>query len=239
MLRNIHSLLLAITTLSSTITTPPPPCTFNPNTTIPEITAEQLLAAAPKICTTVTEECHPAAEAVRGINTAFANHGLTKLGQKAALLGLMALESVDFTFNVNSFPGRPGQGTKAMLSFPHIYHYAFSQPACTAEVLRISNGKFLNVTFSNMDTIPIMDQKAIRALVLPEKYTYAAASWYLRNKCQASVRERLAEGGFEGFKEYIGGCIFAGNVTSERLAKWCSAVKALKPEGMRAPGECD
>ncbi|KAG0634086.1 hypothetical protein HOY80DRAFT_1140941 [Tuber brumale] len=240
MLQKIPSLplLLAITVLSSTLAAPSPR-TFNPNTTIPKITTQQLRAAAPKFCTKVTEECHPAEDAVQGINTAFANYGLTTLGQKAALLGLMTLESLDFTFNVNHFPGRPGQGTKAMLMFPHIYDYAFSQPACTAEVLRISNGTFLNVTFSNMDQIPVADQKAIRALVLPEKYTYAAAAWYLRNKCHASVMVRLAEGGFGGFKEYIGDCIGAGNVTSDRLAKWCSAVNALKPEGMRAPGECN
>jgi len=126
-----------------------------------------------------------------------------------------------------------------MLMFPHIYDYAFSQPYLKPEVLRIGNGTALNVTFSNMDKIPVEDQKAIRALVLPEKYTYAAAAWYLRNKCQSSMVMELAKGGFEAFKEYVGVCIGAGDVTPERLAKWCFAVKALKPEGMGVPGECN
>jgi len=126
-----------------------------------------------------------------------------------------------------------------MLMFPHIYDYAFSQSALTAEVLRISNGTALNVTFSNMDNIPVADQKAIRALVLPEEYTYAAAPWYLRNKCQSSMVTKLAECGFGAFKEYVGVCIGAGDVTPERLAKWCSAVKALKPGEMEVPGECN
>ena len=38
---------------------------------------------------------------------------------------------------------------------------------------------------------------------------------------------KLAESGFEAFKEYVGVCIGAGDVTPERPAKWCSAVKAL------------
>ncbi|PWW73211.1 hypothetical protein C7212DRAFT_301372 [Tuber magnatum] len=239
MLPNIPSLLLlTIAALSSTLAAPTP-CTFDPNRTIPEISVQQLLAAAPKICTIVTEECHPAPNAVKEINTALAYHGLTALGQKAALLGLMTVESGDFIHNTNKNPGRPGQGTKAMLMFPHIYDYALSQPALTAEVLRISGGEALDVTFDNMDKIPAADQRAILALVLPEKYTYAAAAWYLENKCQASMTVRLAEGGFEGFKEYVGVCIGAGNVTPERLAAWCLAVKALKPVRMGMPRECN
>ncbi|CUS12284.1 unnamed protein product [Tuber aestivum] len=230
-------LLLAITALSSTLAVLAP-CSFNSNRTIPEMSTQQLLAAAPGICTTVTKECHPAPEAVKEINTAFAHYGLTSLGQKAALLGAMTVESEDFIYNVNKFPGRPGQGTKAMLMFPHIYYYAFSQPALTAEVLRISGGVDRNVTFGNMNRTSAADQMAIRELVLPEKYTYAAAPWYLKNRCQASMTARLAEGGFEGFKEYVGACIWAGNVTTERLGKWCSAVRALKPVEMRMPGEC-
>ena len=41
---------------------------------------------------------------------------------------------------------------------------------------------------------------------------------------------KLAERWFEAFKER-GVCIGAGDVTPERLAKWCSAVKALNPKG--------
>ena len=38
---------------------------------------------------------------------------------------------------------------------------------------------------------------------------------------------KLAEDEFEVFKEYVGVCIGAGDVTPERLLKWCSAVKVL------------
>ncbi|PUU83574.1 hypothetical protein B9Z19DRAFT_1038718 [Tuber borchii] len=239
MLPSIPILFLLAIILSSTIAAPAPGA-FNPSTTIPDITIQQLLAAAPTICTAVTEECHPAVDAIKEINTAFAHYRLKTLGQKAALLGLMTLESGNFTYNVNHFPGRPGQGTKAMLMFPHIYDYALSQPALRVEVLRISNGTALNVTIDNTDKIPVADQKAIRALVLPEKYTYAAAMWYLWNKCQASMVMKLAEGGFEAFREYIRDCIDAGDVTSgsDRLKRWCSAVKAMKPEGMGMPEQC-
>jgi len=124
-----------------------------------------------------------------------------------------------------------------MLMFPHIYSYALSQPALRAEVLRISNGTALNVTIDNMGKVPAADQKAIRALVLPEKYTYAAAMWYLWNKCQPSMVMKLAEGGLEAFKEYVSVCIET-DFTCDRVRKWCSVVKALKPEGMGMPEQC-
>lgn len=96
------------------------------------------------------------------------------------------------------------------------------------------------MTFDNLNKIPAADQKAIRALVLPEKYTYAAAMWYLWNRCQAEMVIQLAEGGFEAFKKYIGVCVDAGEVTvgSPRLLNWCFVVKALKPEGMGMPEQC-
>ena len=31
--------------------------------------------------------------------------------------------------------------------------------------------------------------------------------------------------------KYVGVCISVGDVTPERLAKWCSAIEALKPKG--------
>lgn len=121
--------------------------------------------------------------------------------------------------------------------FPFIYSYALSQPALRAEALRISNGTSLNVTIDNMGGVPAADQKAIRALVLPEKYTYAAAMWYLWNECKAEMVIKLAEGGLEAFKEYIVGCINTP-VGDDRVKKWCSVVKALKPEGMGMPEGC-
>ncbi|PUU83576.1 hypothetical protein B9Z19DRAFT_1118918 [Tuber borchii] len=92
-----------------------------------------------------------------------------------------------------------------------------------------------------MDKISIADQKAIHALALPGKYTYAAATWYLGNMCQASMVMKLAGDEFEAFKEYVGVSIGVGDVTSDssdRLTSWCYVVKALKPEGTGMPEQC-
>ena len=50
---------------------------------------------------------------------------------------------------------------------------------------------------------------------------------------------KLAESGFEAFKEYVGVCISVGDVTPERLLKWYSADKALKPKGGGVSEKCN
>jgi hypothetical protein len=86
----------------------------------------------------------------------------------------MAFESADFTANINHFPGRPGQGTKAMLNFPFIYAYAMAQPELSAQVIQLSGGAPLTVDMNNLDSVSTDTQMAIRALVLPDKFVPTA-----------------------------------------------------------------
>ncbi|KAL8952957.1 MAG: hypothetical protein Q9222_001176 [Ikaeria aurantiellina] len=96
------------------------PSSAHPTTTFQKRTAGSLLAIAPKANTcanaTFPKECKTASEAAPFINHSFATYGITTAGEAAAVVAIMAFESGDFKYNINHFPGRPGQGTRNMQS---------------------------------------------------------------------------------------------------------------------------
>lgn len=85
------------------------------------ITTNQFLAIAPKSSSCANPpaagECATAAEAVPLINDAFARYQVESLGEQAALLSLMAFETLDFKYNRNHFPGVAGQGSTSPFYF--------------------------------------------------------------------------------------------------------------------------
>lgn len=90
---------------------------FDGSVVVPAITVAQVLVAAPRAaaCTDSTatlEGCATAPDAAKYLAQGFATYGMNKLAQQAALLSLMTFESGDFVYNINMFPGRPGQGSK-------------------------------------------------------------------------------------------------------------------------------
>lgn len=216
---------------------------FDSSSQLGSITAAQLALAAPgsASCASASfaSECHDAKKAAPLLNDAFKKYKQTTLGEIAALVGLMALESGDFQYNENHFPGRPGQGTKAMLMFNFIYDYAYAQEELKEKTLELGGGKKLSLTFDTVSSVPEDKQKAIRAQVLADKYTFGAASWFLTT-CKPEVQDGVKKGGFKGFQTYMQDCVGTGELkaTDERGVKWCAAVKALKSQGMEMPAEC-
>jgi hypothetical protein len=89
--------------------------TFSTNTKIDALTEQQVLAIAPNSadCTKASfpDECTNATVATEQLNKAFKAYKVWSLGPKAALASLIAFESGDFVYNINHFPGRPGQGS--------------------------------------------------------------------------------------------------------------------------------
>jgi hypothetical protein len=77
------------------------------------ITPEQIKAVAPDTASCDgTQPCRTAEQAAPFINASFKKYNFTTVGEQAALFSLMAFESGNFRFDVNVFPGRPGQGSK-------------------------------------------------------------------------------------------------------------------------------
>lgn len=66
---------------------------------------------------------------------------------------------------------------------------------------------------------------AVRALVLPDEYSWGSAAWFLVSQCGKDVMSALETPGVEGFGKYMG-CVET-TVTSDRLAYYTRALQAF------------
>lgn len=213
---------------------------FDSTAAVGNLTSAQILVAAPNAasCDTATSsECADAATAAEFINQAFSNYGITSLGQKAALLSWMTLESDDFIYSHNVSPGIPGQGTKVMMAFRFVYSYATSIPELKAKALQLGGGTDLVLTASTQDGVAVDVRNNVLDLVVPNEYAFGAAPWFLTTQCTAATTDAVSSGGYEGFAGYLTDCV-GTPASDDRIAKWCSAVKAMKPDSMALPTQC-
>ncbi|CAG8984200.1 hypothetical protein HYALB_00004183 [Hymenoscyphus albidus] len=161
---------------------------------------DQLLQIAPKSKScdgaSFKDECRTAAEAAPFLIKAMADYQITVPNEIAAVLALIALESGEFQYNTNHFPepGRPGQGTRNMQMPDFNLAYAKSIPALKEPLAKITTAD----TTAGMSPDQL---NAIRALVLPDEYSWGSAAWFLTTKC-ASSRPAIQAGGDAGLKAY-------------------------------------
>jgi hypothetical protein len=150
---------------------------------------------------------------------AMSQYGITSPPEIAALLSLIAYETGDFKYNTNHYPapGRPGQGTRNMQMANYNLMYAQSIPALSTKLSAITTGT---------STSGLSDDQlnAIRALVVPDEYSWGSAAWFLTTQC-ASTRAALQAGGQAGYASYLS-CV-GTSATSDRLAYWTRANTAL------------
>jgi LysM repeat protein len=191
-----------------------------------DVTPAAIVAVAPNAasCAGSTEaSCRTADQAAPFINQAFAKFGIDSKGEKAALLSLMAFETGGFVFDINKFPGRPGQGTRNLMMFPFILKYAFETPEVAPKVAQVAPGVTAN---TDPNSVAPDTQNAIRALVLGDDLSFASASWFLKTKCDARFSSDLKSGTQASYESYLTGCI-GTTVTPERIAGFQKAIAAL------------
>lgn len=135
-------------------------------------------------------------------------YGLYAPGQIAAVLSLIGVESVDLKYKHNISPGRPGQGTSAMLMPENVAKYVASIPELK-DGLAAAGG----------------DVSKILELVTDDKYNFGAAPWWLTRVCSKDVIEGLVAGTDAAFQAYMG-CVGV-SATDDRLAYWRRAQKAF------------
>lgn len=104
--------------------------------------------------------------------------------------------------------------------------YAASIPALAPQVANLTGGAG---AAANATALPPDTLNAIRELVLPDRYSFASAAWFLTSQCSCDFQRGLKTGGLDGWKKYIEKCV-STEVTPERQASWEKAVEALKPE---------
>lgn len=210
----LNSLIIGILSLGALV----PTSTAAPFDTIEKRALGSLLAVVPKANTCAgapsPDECKTAAEAVPFINQSFQTYGITTGGEAAAIIGIMAFESGDFKYNINHFPGVPGQGTRNMQSPMFNLKYAQSIPTLTDKLAAAGS-----------------DPKAVLALLTANgAYDFGSAAWFLSTQCSASVRAGLKTGSLAGWQSYIQDCV-GTTPTPDRQAYYESAAKAMGVPG--------
>lgn len=160
----------------------------------------ELIAPKSKSCSgaSYSDECSTAEHAAPFLIKAMADYKITNPNEIAAVLALIALETGELQYNTNHFPapGRPGQGTRNMQMPDNNLAYAKSIPALKEPLAKITTAD--SITGLTTDQL-----NAIRALVLPDEYSWASAAWYLttNEKCVAA-RPTIQAGGDAGLKAY-------------------------------------
>ena len=185
--------------------------------------ADQILQIAPKSSTCANapapDECATNVQAAPFLIAAMSKYSIYSVSEIAAVLSVIAFESGDFKYNTNHFPapGRPGQGTRAMFMPNYVLLYARSIPELADKLNAIT-------TASTVDGLSDDKLNAIRALVLPDEYTWGSAAWFLTTQC-ASIRSSLQTGSQAGYEAYMG-CLGV-TATDDRLAYWKQATAAF------------
>ncbi|KAF5138623.1 hypothetical protein E5D57_002409 [Metarhizium anisopliae] len=159
-----------------------------------KVSAETLTKMMPdQNCDGKSDECRTPAQAAPFIEKSMARYRINNTNEIAAIVSLMALESVNFTFKHNVSPGRRGQGTANMQMAEFNLEYAKSIPCL--------QGKVANITTVNNATNATLDY--ILSLVTVDKYNFGSAAWFYTTKCLPDSRTDLQRNITEGFATYM------------------------------------
>ncbi|KAJ2574815.1 hypothetical protein GGH19_003513 [Coemansia sp. RSA 1807] len=197
--------------------------TTEPTTTpsdVYQITASQLDAAVPagkgsgKCTADNSDGCANNEQALVALNNAAQKYGVTERGEVVAMIALMAFESGSWQYNVNEFPGRAGQGTKAMFMYPFIYKYAKA----------LYPDKVQDAWESATDDLTMNN---VRAMVLGDDDSFGSAFWYLTTQApEYHNTGKLKDGDLASFKEYCTSAVGAG-WDDDRQKGWEAVNSAL------------
>lgn len=222
----MQSLIAVVVLLASVVAaTPVPQSSFLGIRSAGSSAAEQILAIAPSSSTCAgaafPSECATASDAATHLIAAMQTYSVFNVHEIAALLSVMAYESGEFKYNTNHYPapGRPGQGTRNMQMASYNLMYAQSISELKSDLDAIT-------TATSTTGLSDDELNAVRALVLPDQYSFASAAWFLTTQCSASVRSALQAGGQGAYESYLTECI-GTTATSDRLAYWTSANTAF------------
>ena len=194
---------------------------YAPNHTHSSILSmNQLLAIAPKSSTCAgardPKQCRTAEQAAPHIVNSFHKYGVHSAAEQATLIAIMAFETGDFKYNVNMFPGTPGQGTRNMQSAAFNMKYAMSIPSLSAKLAPVMTGPD-----------GLGNPNGIRDLLTSnDDLDFGSAAWYLKTQCGPAVGKNLATGGLAAWQAYITGCVHT-TPTPDRQAYYERAMKAL------------
>ncbi|KAG8819502.1 hypothetical protein FRC17_010423 [Serendipita sp. 399] len=214
---------------TSTSSTLPTPTNGTGNETQGGLTAAQVTAALPSIPTSCSgssnSACRTPSQIAEFVNLSFKKFNFETVGEQAAIFALMAFESGSFAFDVNVFPGRPGQGTRNMMMFDFVLPYALEFNATAVHAIRPD----LTTSSTAADVPDPNERNQIRATVLGDELSFGSGAWFLREKCPQSIAEGLQSESEDAWNRYMGPeCVGAGSTDPARLALYRATLEAMK-----------
>ncbi|KAL9108130.1 MAG: hypothetical protein Q9227_007106 [Pyrenula ochraceoflavens] len=153
-----------------------------------------------------SDECISASDAVKPLVDSFHKYSVSTGGEQAALLSWMAFESNELKYNINHFPGTPGQGTRCMLSPSFVSKYVAALPEL--------KGKTAS------------DPASTLKLVLDPEHSLGSAAWFYSSQCDDSVKTGLQQGSDQAFQDFMTKCV-STTMVDKRMQYWNAAKKAL------------
>jgi hypothetical protein len=215
-LSTILTVLLATPCLASPLASLANPLAISRRDGAPSPQASDIIAAIMPTSTSCSSasgnfasDCRTASQAAEPLITAMVTYNLKSAGQIAAVLALVGFESVDLKYKHNVSPGRPGQGTSAMLMPDNVAKYAASIPELGSAVAAAGG-----------------DVAKVLELVVDDKYTFGAAAWWLTSQCKPEVVEGLKDATDAAWAAYMG-CVGVDATDANRLQYWARAKKAF------------
>ncbi|KAH7143583.1 hypothetical protein EDB81DRAFT_500055 [Dactylonectria macrodidyma] len=173
------------------------------------------IAPGSESCASDNADCRTAPVVGTYLALAMRKYSIYSVNQMAAVISLMAFESVDFAYKHNISPGRPGQGTANMQTAGYNLLYAKSLDGVKDKVADIDS----------VDGLSDDKLNEILALVTPDEYNFGSGPWFLTTQCDASVRTQLDADIDAGFSAYMG-CV-GTTLTDERTAYLTRAKEAF------------
>ncbi|KAI6778164.1 uncharacterized protein J7T54_002699 [Emericellopsis cladophorae] len=183
------------------------------------VTQEMVETIAPKSkeCPpSMLPECRTAAEAAPYITRAFHRYGIYNPNAMASVMALMALESGEFQYKRNAFPGRPGQGTANMQMAEFNLKYAKSIGRLEPRVANVTT----------VDRQSDTELNRILDLVVADDYNFGSGAWFLRSECGEKVLSALNEDVDAGFAAHMD-CVGVEADNEERQAYLTLAKQAF------------
>lgn len=155
----------------------------------------------------IAGECATASDAAQPLIDSFAKYRIATPAEQAALLSWMAYESAEFQYVRNHFPapGRPGQGTRAMMMPTFVSEFAST------------------LQLTNPDPAGLLDD------VIKAGGEWAAASWFYTAKCSDEIKQGVKTGGKAGWEKFITDCVETTLDSGEKSREvyWTRATQAL------------
>ncbi|PIA15377.1 hypothetical protein COEREDRAFT_87992 [Coemansia reversa NRRL 1564] len=143
-------------------------------------------------------ECVTNAEALEPINKAIRKFGVIERGEIVATIAWMLEETQGWKYNINHFPGNPGQGTRTLMLWKYVNMYA-QQVQSNAYIKAI--GSFSN----DPETADDKTKNNVRELVLNDNDSFGAGFWYIATQETDfhNSDTQLRDGNKDDYKVYV------------------------------------